>query len=89
MFDTSGDGTHAACGSKSRKADEEADADMKATGAVEGVVDALDALHPRCEVAAGFGGVGVAMLLGMDGGGCVAARFAADLPERGAGKARG
>jgi hypothetical protein len=87
IFDAFGDGTRGACGSESRKANEEADADMNATGAVEGVVDAMSTLRPRCGVAPGYGGVGVTILVGADGCGCIAARFAAGLAAGGSRRA--
>jgi hypothetical protein len=89
IFDTSGDRPRRACGSESRKANDEADADVDATGAVEHVVDAMKALRPRPVVATGNGGVEVAMLVGTDGRGCVGARFGAGLVAGGAGKAPG
>jgi hypothetical protein len=89
IFDTSGDGTRGACGSESRKVNDEAEGDVDATEAVERVVDAMDALRPRRGVMLEDGGVGVSMLVGTDGRGCIVAGFAAGLAAGGAGKARG
>jgi hypothetical protein len=91
IFDTSEDGTRGACGSESRKAIGEAgaDADVDVTGAVELAVNAIIASRPRREVAPGYGGVGVAILVGTHGSGCIDARFAAGLAAGSAGRAFG
>jgi hypothetical protein len=57
IFDTSGDGTRGACGSESRNAIDDVDADVDTRDAVERVVGAMEALCLRRGVALGDGGV--------------------------------
>jgi hypothetical protein len=89
IFDTSGDGTRGVCRSKSRKANDEADADVDGMDAVERVVDAMDTLRSRRGVAPGYGGVAVAVLNEADGSGRIAARSTGGRAAGGAGKALG
>jgi hypothetical protein len=63
---------------------------VAATGAVERVAEAMDALRSRCGVAQGdSGGVAVAVLVGTNGCGCVGAGFATGRTAGDAGKALG
>jgi hypothetical protein len=89
MIRTSGNGTRGACESEWRNAQENVDADVDGTETVNRVVDAMDALRSRRVVVPGDGGVGVNMLVRTDGGGCIAARFAAGFAAGDAGKALG